>query len=426
MSSKAFKEKEKSSAFSVVEVIVVILLIIIIAGMIFCNVVFHSDNKSTSIFGYSFYKTRAVNMIPEIPVNTVIIAKKSEIPNIKENSVILCNIGEYTALIRVTEITQEDDETYYIVKFDTAPANETFRVSSEDVIAKAVWQLESFGKFLDFATSVPGIVIAVVIPLAIIIIIQVVRIRNIRELEREASSLDDFDDVIFSDKRNSTPAVTFTEPKFSEDVTDKAPPVRRELPKVGGYDSHEDELKSKAELTIDSSGKAAYRAAEKSPAEDNSGINSASKQLSAIGASARASSGSNPSYISRPTKIEPRVTEGFTPKTNSSLNSSDEERVVFTPHLSNVIPDSLVNIQEEAASSNGKSSFDESVKAYFEKNSDKPAPEAIPADEKSVSTIPENAAVPKETIAPVKKNRSSKTLEELMSIIDAEETKLKK
>ncbi len=105
------------------------------------------------------------------------------------------------------------------------------------------------------------------------------------------------------------------------------------------------------------------------------------------------------------------------------MRSAEGERVVFTPHVSNVIPDSLANIQEEAAA---KSGFDESVKNYFEKN-DKPI---IPAEEKpaaeAVSTIPENAVIPKENIAPVRKKKSSKTLEELMSIIDAEETKLKK
>ena len=200
MSRNSFDEKKKVSVFSVVEVIIIVILVLMILGMAACNIIFRKDNSATSIFGYSFYKTRAVNMVPEIPVNTVIIAKKSEIPNIKERSVILCNIGEYTALTRVVEIQQEEGKTYYIVKFDTSPANETFRVESDAVIAKAIWQLESFGKFLDFATSVPGIIIAVIIPLAVIIIMQVIRIRNIRELEREASSLDDIDDLIIDRK----------------------------------------------------------------------------------------------------------------------------------------------------------------------------------------------------------------------------------
>ncbi|MCI5904474.1 MAG: hypothetical protein MRZ61_04970, partial [Oscillospiraceae bacterium] len=67
MSRNNFGNGKKVSAFSVAEVIVTVILIVVIACLVFCNVVFRSDNKSTSIFGYSFYKTRAVNMVPEIP-----------------------------------------------------------------------------------------------------------------------------------------------------------------------------------------------------------------------------------------------------------------------------------------------------------------------------------------------------------------------
>lgn len=439
MAKNNFGNGNKVSAFSVAEVIVTVILVVVIAGLVFCNVVFRSDNRSTSIFGYSFYKTRAVNMVPEIPVNTVIIAKKSEIPNIKEKSVILCNIGEYTALTRVVEIQQEGDQTYYIVKFDTAPANETFRVSSEDVVAKAVWQLESFGKFLDFATSVPGIIIAIVIPLAVIVIFQAVRIKNIKELEREASSLDDIDEVIFSRKKESPPAVTFTEPKFSEDITDKIPAVRpvSERRKTDNFDFDSEDAKPKAQLTVDDKGRADYKVTEKPAVKENPAetplerferVNNAVKQTSAVGASARASSGSEPVYSSRPTKIEPRNGIDHSAKADEAVSGAREEKVVFTPHLSNIIPDSLANIQEEAVSSGNEGGFSESVKAYFEKDSVKPAAETpvMPEENQPVSTIPEKAVVPKENIAPVKKKKSSKTLEELMSIIDAEETKLKK
>ena len=48
----------------------------------------------------------------------------------------------------------------------------------------------------------------------------------------------------------------------------------------------------------------------------------------------------------------------------------------------------------------------------------------MPDEEKPA--IPENAVLPKETIAPPKKQKSNKALAELMSIIDAEENKLKK
>lgn len=438
MSRNSFDEKKKVSVFSVVEVIIIVILVLMILGMAACNIIFRKDNSATSIFGYSFYKTRAVNMVPEIPVNTVIIAKKSEIPNIKERSVILCNIGEYTALTRVVEIQQEEGKTYYIVKFDTSPANETFRVESNAVIAKAIWQLESFGKFLDFATSVPGIIIAVIIPLAVIIIMQVIRIRNIRELEREASSLDDIDDLIMNRDKEKPSPVTFTEPKFSEDVTGKLPNVKAVQgvrPVTNSFDFNVEGVRPKSKLSVDENGLAEYKPSNKpqpqpepekqSPLFTYDRLTGKASDNSAQPVAAAVKQGAaerDDRYINRPTRIDDSFVNDLVKSEKS------EEKVVFTPHLSNIIPESIANIQEEAASPSA-SSFDESVKAYFDKNerrSETVRPLENEPEEQSVSTIPENAVVPKETIAPVKKKKNSKTLEELMSFIDAEETKLKK
>ena len=45
---------------------------------------------------------------------------------------------------------------------------------------------------------------------------------------------------------------------------------------------------------------------------------------------------------------------------------------------------------------------------------------------KEARNIPEQAVIPKEKLAPPKKKNNSKAISELMSIIDAEESKLKK
>ncbi len=418
MSRYDFDEKKKVSAFSVIEVIVIVLLVIAILGMIAFNVIFHKDNQATSVLGYSFYKTRAVNMVPNIPVNTVVIAKKAEIENINVGSVILCNIGDYTALTRVVEMQQENGKQYYVVKFDTSPAVETFRVEKDAVIAKAVWQLESLGKFLDFATSVPGIIIAIIIPLGIIIIMQVIKIKNIRELEREASSIDDIDDIIISRKKEVPPAVTFTEPKFEEKIEEPAAPpqpaARRPVTTLPGFEPVEE--KPKAKLTVDSRGRADYGfAEEKEPAFAFGGNAPARPSAPELNKDDR--------YINRPTRIEPSYESEAS---MAAAQIAQQEKVVFTPHISNVIPEKVADIQNDAVT---KHSFDDSVKSYFEKSAqkhDEPVQTVPVTEAEPVSTIPENAVVPKENIAPVRKKKSSRTLEELMSIIDAEESKLKK
>ncbi|MDE6709374.1 MAG: hypothetical protein K2J76_02665, partial [Oscillospiraceae bacterium] len=142
-------------------------------------------------------------------------------------------------------------------------------------------------------------------------------------------------------------------------------------------------------------------------------------------------------YLNKPTRIETEtpITDEFLDKyapkpvvSEEILDDENSKSVVFTPHLSNIIPDSIAAVQEqtEAPKASKKASFEESVKSYYEKvvvpeeaELPKPVVEKTP-------TIPENAVRPKETLAPPKKANSSKALAELMSIIDAEETKLKK
>lgn len=436
--------KKKVSAFAVIEMILIILLVLVMAAMIAFNFLFKNKDTPVSVFGLNFYITKDVKMQPKIPKDTFIIAKKSEIPNIVENSVILCYVGDYTTLIRVKEIQQEADKTYYVVKFDTDDETKTFRISEDAVISKAVRQDEILGKVLNFATSTVGIIIAVVIPLMFIIAIQVARILGIRRLEEEAASLDDIDEFISSRDEESPAPVTFTEPKFIEDVTGKIPPVQRYAVSEPPKDFNP-EPKSEKVLSVDNSGRAEYVRRQPSDNEnanyplftyDKLSKKEQEKEPVIVGAAKAVSR--DELYINKPTRIESEtpITDEFLDKYAPKPVVSEEElfdegnskSVVFTPHLSNIIPDSIAAVQEqtEAPKPPKKSSFEESVKSYYEKVV-VPEKEKLPEPAAAETiTIPENAVRPKETLAPPKKANSSKALAELMSIIDAEETKLKK
>ena len=426
--SRTISREKKISAASVVEIIFIIILVLIMAIMLGFNFIFKKEGSNTSFLGYSFYNTKAVNMLPDFPKNTVVIAKESEIKNIKENSVILCRFGESIALIRVIEVGEENGKTYYRVKFDTASANNAVRIESDAVIAKAMWQINGLGSFLEFATSAVGIIIAVVIPLIFIIAIQVSRVLGIKRLEDEAAALDDIDEFMQSRDEETPAAVTFTEPKFIEDVTGKLPQVGRE---------REPEPRPEKVLTFDNRGRAEY--SERAPQEKKdsplftydrlTGRNEAAKKEpvhAGIGGGQPKTASEDDLYLNRPTRIEPekRKTDELFERYASSGKG---EPVVFTPHLSNIIPDSIAAVQEETAAVK-KPVPEDNTKSYFEK--EQPALQSVPGTDFSAGAekpaIPENAVLPKETIAPPKKQKSNKALAELMNIIDAEENKLKK
>lgn len=431
------RTKKKVSAFTVVEIILIVILVLVMITMLAVNFMFKNKNSAVSLFGYSFYNTKASNMLPNIPQNTLVIAKTSEKDNIEEGSVILCKIGESTILTRIYSLDEKDGQKIYVAKYDNDKPedNRFFNVSPDAVIAKAVWQIDGFGHFIDFASSTVGIIIAVVIPLIFIIAIQVARILSIHRLEDEAASLDDIDEFMTSREEDSPSPVTFSEPKFIEDITGNFSKLNQ--PGVTAYkEEREAERPPEKVLSVDGRGKAAYveRKPDASPSDSSplytydriSKERQQQKEPAAVGAKAVSK---DDLYVNRPTRIvneHPAAEEFFkkyAPKQEPEPDFEKGEPVVFTPHLSNIIPESIAAVQEKTDSPKKPATFDESVKTYFDKK-------YVPAEEKPApsvkAAIPENAVLPKETIAPPRKARSNKAVAELMSIIDAEETKMKK
>ena len=209
--AKKFSADKKRSPVNIIEGIVITVLIVLIIFMLVVYFAFSKTGATPKFFGYTFYRTMAVNMETDIPAGTAIIAKASEIDNIKEGSVVLCKVDETTVLTRVVQIVNENGQLSYVVKFDTAPAADTFKIPGDNVIAKAIYQSAGLGSMLGFVTSTFGIMLIIIIPSFIIIVFQVIRIINVKRKEEDASSLDDLDEIMKdSDNR--------FEDMFSDDI----------------------------------------------------------------------------------------------------------------------------------------------------------------------------------------------------------------
>lgn len=240
--AKKISADKKRSPVNIIEGIVITVLIVLIIFMLVVYFSFSKTGATPKFFGYTFYRTMAVNMETDIPAGTAIIAKASEIDNIKEGSVVLCKVDETTVLTRVVQIVNENGQISYVVKFDTAPAADTFKIPRDNVIAKAIYQSAGLGSMLGFVTSTFGIMLIIIIPSFIIIVFQVIRIINVKRKEEDASSLDDLDEIMKdSDNR--------FEDMFSDDIpADEEPklrPIAKKADEAAGV------------LTVDDSGKAA-------------------------------------------------------------------------------------------------------------------------------------------------------------------------
>lgn len=458
------RSKKKISALAVAEIIFIVILALIMIAMIAFNFLFKNKTAPVDILGTSFYHTKAVTMLPKIPQNTLIIAKASEIDSIVEGSVVICKIGDNTVLIRVKQIQQEEGQTYYVVKFDSA-GDQEYRIERDAVIAKAVQQSETMGSLINFASSTPGIIIAVVIPLVFIIAIQVARILSIQKLENEAASIDDIDELISARDEDESAPVTFTEPKFIEDVTGKIPkPSAETLQAENGALSGVTILPEDDSETEEPAGSVPLsdtplftydRIAKDRENRSKEPVMAAAANI----VSHNEAGETRHSHIEIERKKTPadEFFENYSPKSSGAEVSESTEipvntaspvnsvssvfekgkPIVFTPHLTDVIPGENESAsQKEASASKKPSTFDESVKAYYEKTyvPETPSEKAFAGEnavlpkEPAVSPAPaENAVSPKAPAVPQpKKNKNSNSFADLMDMINAEEAKLKK
>lgn len=399
----AKKKNKKSSAVNIIEGIVIGILILLIAGMLFLYFSFSDNGAAPNIFGYTFYHTNAVKMEPKIPKNTVVIGKTGDLEDIKVGSVVVCKIGEDTVLTRVVQLVSENGQMSYVVKFDTSPANDTFKIPAENIIAKATSQSSIFGSILNFATSTFGIMLVIIIPSFIIIVFQVVRIVNVKRTQEEAVSLDELDEIMINDDEDGHDF--FEEPASFSTPEPEPEPVP---------------VQERSVLSVDKNGKAGLTAVREEGTPlftydgfaGNKNKRTVAKQGSSVVKPVKAPH--NDKFFSEYVSEDEKA-----PLYESKTEQPAAEEEKSVDFMSNVIPK---NIAEAAAKAEipAEENAPEPVKTY--------EPKAVREDKivKEANNIPEQAVVPKEKLAPPKKKNNSKAISELMSIIDAEESKLKK
>ncbi|MDE7295185.1 MAG: hypothetical protein K2N72_12250 [Oscillospiraceae bacterium] len=449
----------KKKIANIIEGVVIAILIALIGSMLFLYFSFGEKGAAPKVFGYTIYHTHATNMEPKIPAGTVIFAKESEIDNIKAGSVVLCNIDDRTVLTRVVQLVNENGVMSYVVRFDTASEDITYKIPRESVIARAVRQDEHMGALLDFATSTKGIMIVIIIPSFIIIVFQIIRIVNAKRVEEDAYSLDDLDEIML-DHDDDTADSFFSEPEVKQPAAAPPKPEPEAVIRIVRDDSAEPEVKFAGDaprqvLSVDKNGKAELKFTEVDKSQlftyDNLEITGGKREEPANAESARIDlqkesrpKESVPNFMSNvlPEKIAvaagnvgQSVNETPAPKAvkrpvrKAAVSGDNGEKMAFTSNsfASNT---SAANTAVENAAANAAAA---SASAPAGNNADRaasPAPAVVRTREEraaasAAQAIPAKAVVPKEKLAPPPKKSNGKTISELMSIIDAEESKLK-
>lgn len=181
-----------------VSVFVVILTIIMALSVIFTfsiSYMFSSDGVSGKLFGKYIYIMDTADMTPEIDKGSAVIADEDGIAVLIEGNVILFKNGKRENVMRIREVVHNTDSTIYRVSPDTA-ADNTLEVSKDNVIAKCTTESHNLGVLISFLSSMPGIIIGMLLPCFVILALLIMKIIAIRKSDNEedTSADTDFDD----------------------------------------------------------------------------------------------------------------------------------------------------------------------------------------------------------------------------------------
>lgn len=374
------------------------------------NFFFKKDGTASTIFGYYFLLTNETGMAPEIMPGEVVIGREINHSDLKADDVVIAKISDRITIIRITEVTQGIAGNSFLVKYDAAVSEAPVAISGDSIIAKAEIRSAPLGSVLRFATSVPGILIAVIIPLTIIIIYQIARFAGQSDDDSSGSETKKIDtsdiDDLLKQRDEENPSAAVFKPNISEFIPPKVPAEKK--------------------ITVDKSGKADVVEIKKPEISEvrRAAVNTYRKYTPEPAVTRVQPSPVNPLNNTPPQNVT-RI-EDLVP--TMPVSEAESEIYEIPKKYSAVIPGSIAALQTQA-SAPLKREID-SPKTYFNvrtaDTSSKPA--NVPEDGPVVpqTAIPKNAVIPKEKIAPAGRKNTGKTIDELMKIIDAESTKLKK
>ncbi len=216
--------KHKKKSTSIFSVLIVIVLLIVIACTIAANVIF-ADNKLPKIAGYYLYMQDVADLEPDIPQNSLVLAKEAPTISIAPGSKVLCNLSDGTMAMRVIyQVTVNEDGSSSYYPGTAIEQGKELVIPRENIFAVCEWQSKDLYTFINFATQVKGLMTLLVVPSIILIIMLLAKIAK-----SSTEEVDD-DDFLFDEEiEQMTRKPQGTENPLFEPST--APPAGESLEK---------------------------------------------------------------------------------------------------------------------------------------------------------------------------------------------------
>ena len=184
-------------------ILIVLASIIFADGLfIFITVLVTKSYSVPSFFGYSFLNVRTQSMTKVYPVGTVVITKRTDTASLKKGDIISFYsqdpaIKGIPNTHRIYSIEKKNTgEVYFITKGDNNDVPDQYPVYSKNIIGIVIGSIGSLGNILSFLNNRYVLFFAIILPLAVIIILEVKNTGKIikgknREPDEEDQSKDE-------------------------------------------------------------------------------------------------------------------------------------------------------------------------------------------------------------------------------------------
>jgi signal peptidase len=148
-----------------------VIIILIVSMSLFSLIQYRKNpNKPPSVFGYSAMSVLTGSMRPYLEPGDMIIDKAIDADEVKVGDVLTYRLGSSIVTHRVTEIIAKDGNLLFETRGDANNTDDSRPVTEDQLIGKVILRVPYGGYVARFIRSPIGLMIFIVIPVAMMLI----------------------------------------------------------------------------------------------------------------------------------------------------------------------------------------------------------------------------------------------------------------
>ncbi len=137
---------------------------------------------ATNLLGYQSYVIYSGSMEPTVKVGSLLLTRPADVEDLRVGDVITYRSpGNHTTLThRIVSIRQQDGERAFTTKGDASLEPDPREVILRGQVSKMVFDVPYLGYVVDFAKSIQGVVLLLLVPAAGLLLMQGLKLWKVR------------------------------------------------------------------------------------------------------------------------------------------------------------------------------------------------------------------------------------------------------